>query len=217
MSGIDTNVKTFTDVLLKSELDHAGGAPMIPQNADANMDTNQYQPSVQPSASVPALTNQNDDNDDDDDDTIIAERIYDDLIRSICLDVAAGVHKMAKSGTIPLSHAAESRIRNHPHNRGSGKRKREIISEQSANAAPSSAKCKDEGGGGGKKENEMRLRTRGSTFGVDAWGRVPPKDTLTVCKLCSKNMSATRFAAHLDKCLGIGNSRGGHSSRSSKS
>ena len=210
MSGIETKVKAFTDVLLKADLDVTGGAPIIPQDSD--MDMNQYQPYVQSSASVPALTNQNDD---DDGDNIIAERIYDDLIRSICLDVAAGVHKMAKSGNIPLSHAAESSILNHPHNRGSGKRKREIISEHSANAAPSSTKCKDEGGGG-KKENEMRLRTRGSTFGVDAWGRIPPKDILTVCKLCSKNMSATRFAAHLDKCLGIGNSRGGHSSRSSK-
>lgn len=148
------------------------------------------------------LKNENDHN-------AIAEKIYDDLIKSICIDVAAGVHKMAKSGNISLTNAVETSIDN---KHGSSNKRRRIRGISDYRAPPNEGKGHEDG----KKDNEMRLRTRGATSGVDAWGRIPPKDVLTTCKVCSKNMSATRFAAHLDKCLGIGNSRGGHSSRSAK-
>lgn len=175
----------------------------------------------------------------DDNSDAIAEQIYDELIRTICIDVASGAHKLVKSGDIlsadgnmngALSSISSSSSSYHDHSHSlyttsSNKRRRIKGSSASTSAPENRTRILSEDGstsglttsGVKKEQDSMRLRTRGSSSGVDAWGRVPPKDVLTTCKLCSKTLSATRFAAHLDKCLGIGNTRSGHSSRSASS
>lgn len=127
-----------------------------------------------------------------------AEKLYDDMMKSICKDVVTAVHRMANTGDLSMDNASRQDSERIP------KRLRKNSGQDglgSTNPKPSEDS---------KKEIEMRLRTRVLTS-HDAWGRIPAKDVLTTCKLCSKNMSATRFAAHLDKCLGIGNSRASHS------
>ena len=36
---------------------------------------------------------------------------------------------------------------------------------------------------------------------IDCWGRIPEKDVITTCSNCNKQISAIRFAVHLEKCL----------------
>jgi len=136
------------------------------------------------------------------DDDALVEQLYNDLISSICIDVAAGMHRMAKTGELPLSDVMiprgdETTKEDADENNGSLKRRRIGSDEQTKINEDTK-----------RQDTEMRLRTRGASSGIDAWGRIPPKDVLTCCSNCTKILSATRFAAHLDKCLGVGNSRG---------
>ena len=41
--------------------------------------------------------------------------------------------------------------------------------------------------------------------GVDIWGRIPPKEPKqpVLCTLCRRHISTSRFASHLEKCMGI--------------
>jgi len=41
--------------------------------------------------------------------------------------------------------------------------------------------------------------------GVDIWGRIPPKEPKipVQCTLCGRHMSTSRFASHLEKCMGL--------------
>jgi Sgf11 (transcriptional regulation protein) len=41
--------------------------------------------------------------------------------------------------------------------------------------------------------------------GVDIWGRIPPKEPKhpVECTLCGRHISTSRFASHLEKCMGI--------------
>lgn len=45
--------------------------------------------------------------------------------------------------------------------------------------------------------------------GADIWGRIPPKEPkiMPKCDICGRQVSALRFAVHLDKCMNLGNSR----------
>jgi len=47
---------------------------------------------------------------------------------------------------------------------------------------------------------------------LDIWGNNPPKEPknrLCRCRLCGRLISTSRFASHLDKCMGLSTSRGG--------
>mmetsp|Transcript_7198 Transcript_7198/g.19506 ORF Transcript_7198/g.19506 Transcript_7198/m.19506 type:complete len:164 (-) Transcript_7198:384-875(-) len=70
--------------------------------------------------------------------------------------------------------------------------------------------------GAGKSEvSSPALSTRQATSQTDIWGRIPPKELRTPCecRLCGRQISALRFAQHLDKCMGLSNSRPSSSSR----
>lgn len=43
----------------------------------------------------------------------------------------------------------------------------------------------------------------------DIWGKVPPKEPkqLAKCTICDRDVSALRFAPHLDKCMNLGSVR----------
>jgi SAGA-associated factor 11 len=42
-------------------------------------------------------------------------------------------------------------------------------------------------------------------FGVDVFGQPPTKKQFEcVCPNCQRNMAASRFAPHLEKCMGMG-------------
>ena len=45
---------------------------------------------------------------------------------------------------------------------------------------------------------------------ADIWGNIPPKEPkyLVECQVCLRQVSVSRFAAHLDKCMGLGTVRG---------
>mmetsp|Transcript_19729 Transcript_19729/g.29098 ORF Transcript_19729/g.29098 Transcript_19729/m.29098 type:complete len:162 (-) Transcript_19729:466-951(-) len=132
----------------------------------------------------------------------IIEHLYTDIIKSICVDVASEVHRMAKKGEIPISEMAEIHQNKDDVNSNSSNKKPRLgnrSDNKTINATHNTTEVKQLG--------EIRLRTRGATSGKDAWNRIPPTDVLTTCKNCCKVLSATRFATHLDKCLGLGTSR----------
>jgi len=132
----------------------------------------------------------------------IIEQLYTDIIKSICVDVASEVHRMAKTGEIPISEMADINQNEDDVNFNSSKKRR--LGNRSDNKTINGANNTIEV----KQLGEIRLRTRGAASGKDAWNRIPPTDVLTTCKNCRKVLSATRFATHLDKCLGLGTSRG---------
>lgn len=47
------------------------------------------------------------------------------------------------------------------------------------------------------------------TVSSDIWGNYPEKEPkyLVLCKLCGLKLGCSRFANHLDKCLGLGGGR----------
>ena len=52
--------------------------------------------------------------------------------------------------------------------------------------------------------------TKPSTSHLDIWGNMPPKEPkqTCLCQLCGRHVSASRFAQHLDKCMGLSTARG---------
>jgi hypothetical protein len=132
----------------------------------------------------------------------IIEQLYTGIIKAICVDVASEVHRMAKTGEIPISEMADINQNEDDVNFNSSKKWR--LGNRSDNKRINGANNTIEV----KQLGEIRLRTRGAASAKDAWNRIPPTDVLTTCKNCSKVLSATRFAIHLDKCLGLGTSRG---------
>lgn len=53
----------------------------------------------------------------------------------------------------------------------------------------------------GKEESQEKPQQRG----VDVWGRIPPKEPKNPveCKLCGRTIATSRFASHLEKCMGL--------------
>jgi hypothetical protein len=45
---------------------------------------------------------------------------------------------------------------------------------------------------------------------ADIWGAIPPKEPkyMVECQICNRQVAASRFAPHLDKCMGLGTLRG---------
>ena len=59
---------------------------------------------------------------------------------------------------------------------------------------------------------------KSNEIGVDIWGKRPlkePRDQFVRCRLCDRLVSTSRFANHLDKCMGLSMARGGGCSISS--
>ena len=54
------------------------------------------------------------------------------------------------------------------------------------------------------------MQTRQALNHTDIWGRIPPKEPKqnVECRICGRQVSALRFAPHLDKCMGLSMARG---------
>ncbi len=52
------------------------------------------------------------------------------------------------------------------------------------------------------------MQTRSAIHQMDIWGKCPPKEPkqLVTCSICGRQVSTSRFAPHLDKCMGVGTS-----------
>jgi Sgf11 (transcriptional regulation protein) len=61
------------------------------------------------------------------------------------------------------------------------------------------------------------MQTRQTTNHLDIWGRVPPKEPKqnVECRICGRMVSASKFAPHLDRCMGLSLSRNGGGSGNS--
>ena len=62
-----------------------------------------------------------------------------------------------------------------------------------------------------KDETTTTTTAKPSSSVLDIWGKNPskePKNRLCRCQLCGRLISTSRFASHLDKCMGLSTSRG---------
>jgi len=154
------------------------------------------------------------------------------VLASLCVEIACRMHRMVKTGVMPLSSImipvdTKSRRTHHGgREHGQNRCSPSISSEKGVLLVDlPSKRPKLEEDNDFKKINHAQTAvgvflniatvqqsgpvTRGTAN--DIWGRLPPKEPLSteICTLCGRNVSALRFAPHLDKCMGVGNSRRG--------
>lgn len=57
---------------------------------------------------------------------------------------------------------------------------------------------------------EDKLSAKQAISNLDIWGKFPPKEPKKTvkCTVCSRFVSTSRFASHLDKCMGLSTVRG---------
>ena len=153
-----------------------------------------------------------------------SNEILDDMVDAISVELACALHRMVKTGELKLSDIM------FPRERVSGKlgswKFKDQESENVETTSPTPKKQKiDSNNVKQSTENEQTtensevsktqvLDTNPRDSSLDIWGRIPPKEPkFTVnCQNCGKSVSAIRFAPHLDKCMGLGTSRGINSS-----
>lgn len=163
-------------------------------------------------------------------DAALIQSIYDHLVTSMCIEVACGMHRLAKTGMYPLSDLMQThkkarkgfeyvningnssvhgtKIAEH----GSSDIVSNTIDASSINAA-SILDVVDEAPDTNTSSSIISTRKTNKDR-VDIWGNIPQKEPVKKsvdCPICGRSVSAIRFAPHLDKCLGLG-SRSGYSS-----
>mmetsp|Transcript_39921 Transcript_39921/g.82121 ORF Transcript_39921/g.82121 Transcript_39921/m.82121 type:complete len:226 (-) Transcript_39921:332-1009(-) len=191
----------------------------------------------------------------------VVEAVCEDLLTSMCIEVACSTHRMAKTGILPLSKIMGPTIGDHSDacmendgedagilvmgsNNKSRKRSSSIVHPEddtthTTKRARSDTGTSSQNEGASEKgdttmtdasfaaavwsRNDQQASTTADgvqqsnyAAGVDIWGNVPPKEPRTTakCDICGRQVSALRFAPHLDKCMNLGNSRATGSRRS---
>jgi hypothetical protein len=164
-------------------------------------------------------------------DEMLVERVFQDLLDDISIEVACGMHRMAKMGDIsyvsimfpPVQHPS---LRE-PTDNESNHDTRSIDTSTNNDTEDGDTSHVDllVSGSVPKKarlnatpvqemeEPEATTTATATTRSAvtDIWGRIPPKEPrrTATCTLCGRHLSALRFAQHLEKCMGIGGSTRG--------
>ena len=163
----------------------------------------------------------------------VAEEICKDLITSIAIEVAFDTHRMAKTGVLPLSQLMDPTTRSATSTSlGANKSRTRSSSfvpvEDDSEHGPPSKRSRSntlasDGTGAGAgvgvgdiagdavngTQQQQEQQQQQQPVGADIWGRIPPKEPkiMPKCDICGRQVSALRFAVHLDKCMNLGNSR----------
>ncbi|KAL3943757.1 MAG: hypothetical protein SGBAC_002180 [Bacillariaceae sp.] len=102
-------------------------------------------------------------------------------------------------------------------------RKRKLPSEETAEDSPDGADTPDGPSKSADEESEEdedfedpssaaedKPSAKQPISNLDIWGNFPPKEPKKTvkCTLCSRFVSTSRFASHLDKCMGLSTARG---------
>lgn len=149
----------------------------------------------------------------------MVQSLYDKLIDSISTDVACGMHRMVKTGTYSDIMSPRSRKDLYPSIHSSTQEMEQSLHDhvvevfpvtkrpRMASVAYSEQNSEDAGSTDAIIENVPEpMHTLRNIGQNDIWGRIPPKEPKAAakCPVCSRHISALRFAPHLDKCMGIG-------------
>ena len=167
----------------------------------------------------------------------VAEEICRDLITSIAIEVAFDTHRMAKTGVLPLPRLMDPAPRSAisangdptspvPSANKSRRRSSSFVPvEDDSEHGPQSKRSRSntlasDGTGAGvgvgdtvgdaaNGAQQQQEQVQQQPVGADIWGRIPPKEpkVMPKCDICGRQVSALRFAVHLDKCMNLGNSR----------
>ena len=154
-----------------------------------------------------------------------SKEVLDEMVDAISVELACVLHRMVKTGELKLSDVM------FPRERVSGKlgswKFKGQESENIQSSLPVSFKKQKIDSNNDIQSREKEVAAENSHVSktqvsdtcprdssLDIWGRIPPKEPkITVkCQNCGKSVSAIRFAPHLDKCMGLGTSRGINSS-----
>jgi hypothetical protein len=155
----------------------------------------------------------------------IAEFIYDDILESLCKSTAAKLHRLIKYGELHVGDIMDRR-QLYPDVYNS----EEDMQQQLEFYAVEQAKPQNgplvendflpgtiDSTNDKNYENEIKTEqgpqqatnTQQITVSrhTDIWGNTPLKEPAEMisCSVCSQKINTLRFASHLDKCLGLGN------------
>jgi len=167
----------------------------------------------------------------------VAEEICKDLITSIAVEVAFDAHRMAKTGVLPLHRLTDPTTNTRGDCSSSSVLGANINKSRRRSSSFLPAEDDSEHGPQAKRSRSNTLASDGTVaggtaeaaagdagdatgtqqpIGADIWGRIPPKEPkiMPKCDICGRQVSALRFAVHLDKCMNLGNSRQTGSRRS---
>jgi hypothetical protein len=160
----------------------------------------------------------------------IVKSIYDHMITSICIDVACNMHELIKKGEFSMSELREpfSRPEIYPElYEGQDDTTIQDTLEKYSTYVPNPRKrphrkvsssagndqaLDDTKSTGGASESNTpekaaapTMQTRHTINHSDIWGRTPPKEPKQACEcnICGRFVSTSRFAPHLDKCMGL--------------
>lgn len=151
----------------------------------------------------------------------LVQSLYDDLIDSISMDVACGMHRMVKTGTYSDIMTPRSRMDIYPSVHSSREEMEESLGRyvtevpliqrpRMASVAASDLNSECESADAAIVDDfPVVLVPEPITHNLrntqhDIWGRIPAKEAAAKCPVCTRHISTLRFAPHLDKCLGIG-------------
>jgi len=170
----------------------------------------------------------------------VAEEIGKELITSIAVEVAFDAYRAAKTGVLPLHRLTDPTL-DSTNMRGDCSSSlvlgANIIKSRRRSSSFLPAGDDSEHGPQAKRSRSNTLASDGTVaggtaevaagdagdatgtqqpIGADIWGRIPPKEPkiMPKCDICGRQVSALRFAVHLDKCMNLGNSRQTGSRRS---
>lgn len=163
----------------------------------------------------------------------IAEFIYDDILGSLCKSTATKLHRLIKCGEFHVGDLMDRR-QLYPdvyENEEDMLRQLEIYAVEHVRNDPlveedfltkgtlDTANYRDEMKTEHVPSQAAIAQQMTVTRHTDIWGNTPLKEPpeMISCSVCSQKINTLRFASHLDKCLGLGNTTRAASSNSRSS
>ena len=165
----------------------------------------------------------------------IVQSIYDHVVTTVCIDIASNMHGLIKTGEIPMSELKEpfSRQDIFPelYKDKDPAEIQETLDKYATVVAPRTRKRKfpqqmveksteknDDDDDDDDDDEDFKvdeptatpaIQTRNTPNKLDIWGKIAlkePKENCQ-CQICGRFVSTSRFAPHLDKCMGLSTAR----------
>lgn len=152
----------------------------------------------------------------------VVDNVLDSILTQISVDVACGMHRAIKLGKISLAELRSPAKRVDLYSEVHGKSEQTMVEslERYATEEPLKKRLciaaaddvmmdEDQDNEPEETATTAAIVTRHQQNHTDIYGRVPPKEpkALARCGICDRDVAATRFAPHLDKCMNLGTNR----------
>jgi len=163
----------------------------------------------------------------------LVENIYNELISSMCVELACEMHRMVKTGVYPFAELMQTKPKSKkPKFNHEGSTSGEyanmmnrdgdnVIQGDSNISSPNPTGKSTSSSETIEETNTLTMVTRKKfDRALDIWGNLTPKEpegknNRVVCPVCGRAVAANRFAVHLDKCMGLSGTSSRASTRTS--